>query len=89
MRTPGPGVVVLTESYVEGDLQVQLNGKATDYFRVNSAFRGVFVPAAGEYHFSFSYWPRHLTVSLWISALGLALLAGWIGKAWRQSHRAT
>ena len=89
VRTPGPGVVVLTESYVEGDLQVQLNGKATDYFRVNSAFRGVFVPAAGDYHFSFSYWPRHLTVSLWISALGLVLLAGWIGMAWRQSHRAT
>jgi hypothetical protein len=89
VRTPGPGVVVLTEPYVEGDLQVQLNGKAADYFRVNSAFRGVFVPAAGEYHFSFSYWPRHLTVSLWISALGLASLAGWIGMAWRQSHRAT
>lgn len=89
VRTPGPGVVVLTEPYVEGDLQVQRNGKTADYFRVNSAFRGVFVPAAGEYHFSFSYWPRHLTVSLWISALGLALLAGWIGMAWRQSHRAT
>jgi hypothetical protein len=89
VRTPGPGVVVLTEPYVEGDLQVQLNGKAADYFRVNSAFRGVFVPAAGDYQFSFSYWPRHLTVSLWISALGLALLAGWIGMAWRQSHRAT
>jgi hypothetical protein len=89
VRTPGPGVVVLTEPYVEGDLQVQLNGKASDYFRVNAAFRGVFVPAAGEYDFSFSYWPRHLTVALWISALGLALLAGWIGLAWRQSHRAT
>lgn len=89
VRTPGPGVVVLTEPFVEGDLQVQLNGKPADYFRVNSAFRGVIVPVAGEHHFSFSYWPRHLTVSLWISALGLVLLAGWIGVAWRQSHRAT
>jgi hypothetical protein len=89
VRSPGPGVVVLTEPYVEGDLQVKLNGKPANYFRVNSAFRGVFIPAAGEYDFSFSYWPRHLTVSLWISAVGLALLAGWIGMAWRQSHRTT
>jgi hypothetical protein len=89
VRAPGPGVVVLTEPYDEGDLRLQLNGKATGYFRVNAAFRGVVVPAAGDYHFSFSYWPRHFTMSLWISALGLALLALWIGGAWLQSRRAT
>jgi len=89
LKTPGPGFIVLTEPYVEGDFQLRINGHPGDYFRVNSAFRGVHVPAAGEYHLSFSYWPRHLTISLWISALGLALLAGWIGMAWRQSHRAT
>jgi hypothetical protein len=89
VRTPGPGVVVLTEPYLENDFQLRMNGIVTGYFRVNSAFRGVFIPAAGEYDFSFTYWPRHLTLSLWVSALGLALLALWIGRAWRQPRRAT
>jgi hypothetical protein len=89
VKAPGPGIVVLTEPYVEEDLQLQINGRRGDYFRVNSAFRGVFVPAAGEYRFVFSYWPRHLTASLWISALGLALLGLWAGKAWKHSRGET
>jgi len=89
VKTPGPGVVVLTEPYVEKDFQFQLNGQPADYFRVNSAFRGVFVPAAGEYHFSFSYWPRLLTASLWISGLGLALLGFWMGWEWKLGRNAS
>ncbi len=89
VKAPGPGVVVLTEPYVEDDFQLRINGRPGEYFRVNSAFRGVFVPAAGEYHFSFSYWPRPLTVSLWISALGLAVLAFWAISEWKRSGRET
>ena len=89
VKTPGPGVVVLTEPYVEDDFQLQINGRPGDYFRVNSAFRGAFVPTAGEYHFSFSYWPRLLTASLWISGLGLALLGFWMGWEWKLGRNAT
>jgi hypothetical protein len=78
VTAPGPGVVVLTEPYVEGDFQLTLNGKASSYFRVNSAFRGVFLPGPGEYDFSFRYWPRYFTISLWLSGFGMLLLASWL-----------
>jgi hypothetical protein len=75
---PGAGVVVLTEAYVEGDVQVSVNGKPSNYFRVNSAFRGIFLPEAGEYALSFRYWPRYLTFSLWLSAFGIVSLIVWL-----------
>jgi hypothetical protein len=84
---PGAGVVVLTEPYVEGDFQLRINGKPASYFRVNSAFRGVFVPAAGDYEISFSYWPRHFTMSLWISALALIALVLWLWISSRRTPR--
>lgn len=84
---PGEGVVVLTEPYVEGDFQLRVNGKPASYFRVNSAFRGVFLPQAGDYHFSFSYWPQHLTISLWISAFGIILLLLWLVSVLKYSRR--
>ena len=87
VTAPGPGVVVLIEPYVEGDFQLKMNGRPADYFRVNSAFRGVFLPAAGEYQFCFSYWPRHLTISLWISAFGILLLSWWLGSFLKNSPR--
>ena len=79
VRVANPGVVVLTEPYVGGDLQVRVNGKPSGYFRINSAFRGVFLPEAGEYDLSFRYWPRYLTLSLWLSAFGIVSLVVWLG----------
>jgi hypothetical protein len=87
IAAPGKGVVVLTEPYVEGEFQLRVNGEPASYFRVNSAFRGVLLPAAGDYHFSFSYWPQHLTLSLWISGFGILLLLLWMGSAFKQSDR--
>jgi len=77
VNAAGPGVIVLTEAYVPDDFQVRLNGKPANYFRVNSAFKGLFVPDAGDYLVSFAYWPRYLTLSLWIAALGSAIFLGW------------
>jgi len=78
VNATGPGVIVLTEAYVPGDFQVRLNGKPANYFRVNSAFKGLFVQEAGDYDVSFAYWPRYLTLSLWIAGAGLAILLGWL-----------
>ena len=83
---PAKGVVVLTEPYVKGDFQLRVNGKRESYFRVNSAFRGIFLPEAGDYHFSFAYWPRHLTISLWISGFGIILLLLWLGSVFQCSR---
>jgi len=78
VNATGPGVIVLTEAYVPGDFQVHVNGKPANYFRVNSAFKGLFIPAAGNYDVSFAYWPRYLTLSFWIAGAGLAALLGWL-----------
>jgi hypothetical protein len=76
----GPGYAVLTEGYYPGDFRVTLNGQPADYFRVNHAFKGVRIPAAGTYTVTYSYRPRHLSAALWFSFAGFALLlAGAIG----------
>jgi hypothetical protein len=78
------GVAVLTEAYVPGDFRVTLNGMPADYFRVNHAFRGVQIPAAGKYVISYSYWPRHFTLSLVLAGIGSLLLAGWLVATFRR-----
>jgi hypothetical protein len=87
VTAPGPGVVVLTEPYVEGDFELTVNGKASSYFRVNSAFRGVLLAGPGEYEFSFRYWPRYFTFSLWLCGFGITLLLLWLGSAFKYSQR--
>jgi hypothetical protein len=87
VTAPEAGVMVLTEPYVENDFQLLLDGKPATYFRVNSAFRGVFLPAPGDYTFAFSYWPRHLTISLWISAIGIVSLLLWLGTFFKSKPR--
>jgi hypothetical protein len=77
INAPGPGVIVLTEAYVPEDFQVRLDGKPANYFRVNSAFKGLFVPKTGNYLVSYAYWPRYLTLSLWVAGAGIALFLGW------------
>jgi len=77
INAAGPGVIVLTEAYVPEDFRLRLNEKPANYFRANSAFKGLFVPGAGDYVVSYAYWPRYLTVSLWIAGAGVATLLGW------------
>ena len=78
INAAGPGVIVLTEAYVPDDFQVRLNGKPADYFRVNSAFKGLFVPKAGEYTVSYAYWPRYFTLSLLVAGAGVTVLLCWL-----------
>lgn len=82
-----PGVAVLTEAYVAGDFRVTVNGAPADYFRVNHAFRGVRIPAAGQYVVSYSYWPRHLTLSLEMAAIGSLILIAWLTTTFRPRAR--
>jgi hypothetical protein len=80
VEAPGPGVAVLTETWFPGDFQVRVNGEPGSYFRVNHAFKGVYLPRAGSYLISFEYWPRHLTLALWLA--GTAVLLGLASLAW-------
>ena len=78
VKVPGPGVVVLTESYVPQDFQLRVNGRPEHYFRVNSAFKGIFVPRAGDYIISFLYWPRFFTFLLWMAGVAIVVLVSWL-----------
>jgi hypothetical protein len=81
---PAPGVAVLTEAYVPGDFRVTLDGAPVDYFRVNHAFRGVRIPAAGKHVVTYSYWPRHLSLSLTLAAAGSLILVAWLIASFRR-----
>jgi hypothetical protein len=66
----GPGVIVLTEAYEQGDFKAYLNGARVPYFRVNQAFKGIYVDSPGTYLVTFSYWPHDLTTTLIVAAVG-------------------
>lgn len=73
---PSPGIAVLHETWLEGDFIVKLNGERVPYLRVNHAFKGVAIPAAGKHRVEMSYWPRVFTFALWVAAFGLAAFVG-------------
>ncbi|MBI2513724.1 MAG: hypothetical protein HYV96_17290 [Opitutae bacterium] len=74
LDAPRAGVAVLTETYYLDDFEVTLNGQRVDYFRVNHAFKGVEIPAAGTYEITFRYWPKHFTAALWCGLAGAVFL---------------
>jgi hypothetical protein len=83
---PAAGIAVLTEAFVADDFRVTLNGAPAEYFRVNHAFRGVRIPAAGRHVVSYSYWPRYFTLSLVMAAIGFMVLAGWSVVTFRRTR---
>jgi uncharacterized membrane protein YfhO len=86
---PGPGVAVLTETYLAEDFQITVDGKPAPYFRVNHAFKGVAIGSAGRHEITFAYWPQHFTLALWLGAAGLGLLAAGFGWLWRSAPPTT
>jgi uncharacterized membrane protein YfhO len=76
-------VAVLLESWFPEDFRATVNGQEVPYFRVNHAFKGVYLSAAGIYRVEFSYWPRHLSLALALAGLGLVLAAGTVPAARR------
>ena len=75
---PAAGVAVLGNSFEPGNWRVTLDGTPAECFRVNHAFLGVKVPAAGVHTLRFSYWPRLLTRALWISLGGFLFVLAMI-----------
>jgi hypothetical protein len=73
IEAPSAGLVVLHEAWLAGDFVVSINDKTSGYIRVNHAFKGVLVPAAGHYHVTFRYRPRRFSMAFW------AALAGAVG----------
>jgi hypothetical protein len=72
----GPGVAVLTETFLPDDFRATLNGQRVPYFRVNHAFKGVVIPSAGDWEVKFEYRPLYWTLSLVMAGFGFVLLVG-------------
>jgi hypothetical protein len=70
----GPGFIVLSEAYEEGNFRVSVNGRDAPYLRINQAFKGVYVDSAGTYLIRFTYWPAGFSRTLEMSAAGLGIL---------------
>ena len=85
VEATGPGIAVLTETYVPDDFRAMVNGQRADYFRVNHAFKGVAIPAAGTWDIVFEYRPAHWGIA-WVAAMCgaimlLALAIASVGRA--------
>ena len=74
VRASGPGVAVLSETFVPDNFRATLNGKSAPYFRVNHAFKGVVIPTAGRWVVKFEYRPVYWELSLMLAAAGGILL---------------
>lgn len=88
VQASGPGVIVLLEAFWPGDFRAEVNGRTAPVLRVNHAFKGVVVDAAGEYRVTFRYWPRNFTRNLLLCLAGAVLLAGSLALALRPARAA-
>lgn len=53
-----------------------LNGRPVPYLRVNHAFKGIVIPAAGEWTLECAHRPVHWNLSLGVAAFGAVMLTG-------------
>ena len=88
VRANGPGVITVLEAHWPGDFRATVSGREADIVRVNHAFNGIVVHAAGEHRVTLRYHPRDLSRDLTLSALGAALLAATLLLALRSACRA-
>jgi hypothetical protein len=86
VRASGPGVVVLSETFFTDDFRATINGQAAPVVRVNHAFKGVTIDAAGDYRIVFRYWPKNFSRDLALAGLGALLLAGSLFVALRRAR---
>jgi hypothetical protein len=75
VRATGPGAIVLSEAYWPGDFRAEIDGRKAPVLRLNHAFKGVTVDAAGEYTVTFRYVPKNFPRNLLLSVTGAVLLA--------------
>jgi hypothetical protein len=87
VHASGPGVVVLTETFWPGDFRAEVNGRKAPVQRLNHAFKGVVLDAAGDYHIAFRCEPKNFPRNLMLSGVGAVALLGSMGWVLRR-HRA-
>ena len=87
VTTKGPGLIALQESWLKDDFHVEVNGRPTKYLRINHAFKGIAIDAAGTYQVTFAYWPHHFTLALALAAAGTLLFVAGTCWLWRMDAK--
>lgn len=70
-----PGLVVIGDCWDPG-WHAEVDGVESEVVIVDHALRGVFVEG-GAHRIEYRYWPRSLTIGLWMAALAGVFLCGW------------
>ena len=66
------------------------SGASEVYFRINAAFKSLFVEKAGDYTISYAYGPSYFTLSVLVGGAGVTALLCWLTIMTRGgSRRAT
>ena len=76
-HSPGPGYLVLADSYFPG-WQATVDGEPATVYRANHAFRAIEVPA-GEHRVVFKYSPTSFRLGLFASFVALIVVALFLG----------
>jgi uncharacterized membrane protein YfhO len=72
-----PALFATTEGFHPG-WRAELDGREVPTVKVNFAFRGVYVPAAGTHRLVWEFKPKSFYRGLWVSVSGAIVLAVWI-----------
>ena len=86
VHVSAPGVVVLSEAFWPGDFRAEINGREAPVVRLNHAFKGVVIEAAGDYQVMFRYLPRNFPRNLLLCGIGVALLGGSLFLVFRRQR---
>ena len=65
----------INEAFWPGDFRAEINGRKAPIIRLNHAFKGILVDAAGDYAVTFRYWPKNFPRNLMLCGIGATLLA--------------
>jgi uncharacterized membrane protein YfhO len=89
-NAPTPQFAVFSEIYYPGGWNAYLDGKKTDFYKVNYLLRGMPVPA-GQHTITFQFEPApyktSYQVALWSGILLYLMLAAALFMLWRQNKR--
>ena len=86
IEAPSPGLAVLMEANVPGDIQAFVDGQPAESLTVNHVFRGVVIDKPGRHVVHFRYWPAVLGPALSLSGVGLVGLLLSAGLLWRSQR---
>jgi len=80
IEAPSPGMAVLMEANIPGDIWATVDGVEAPCITVDYAFRGVLIDKPGHHVVKFGYWPAVLAPALWCGAAGFIclLLSLWL-----------